>query len=157
MAAQLSKKAVLSLAKILATTSCRIGKTWPSFRRNLPCHLSPSLLSLLISNIITSAVNKHATPLQVALGVYNHRKMPVKNMHDYHASCSYEEVLWAWPLCDHVGVSGCPRSQALHRPSHTRHSHHAGSGVGCVMYTLEGTKRSSGPAGNLARNGRRTA
>ena len=25
-------------------------------------------------------------------------------------------------------------SQALHRPSHTRHSHHAGSGVGCVMY-----------------------
>ena len=48
-------------------------------------------------------------------------------------------------------------SQALHRPSHTRHSHHAGSGVGCVMYTLEGTKRSSGPAGNFARNGRRTA
>ena len=47
--------------------------------------------------------------------------------------------------------------QALHRPSHTRHSHHAGSGVGCVMYTLEGTKRSSGPAGNFARNGRRTA
>ena len=28
----------------------------------------------------------------------------------------------------------CARSQALHRPSHTRHSHHAGSGVGCVMY-----------------------
>ena len=49
------------------------------------------------------------------------------------------------------------KPQALHRPSHTRHSHHAGSGVGCVMYTLEGTKRSSGPAGNLARNGRRTA
>ena len=46
--------------------------------------------------------------------------------------------------------------QALHRPSHTRHSHHAGSGVGCV-YTLEGTKHSSGPAGNFARNGRRTA
>ena len=34
--------------------------------------------------------------------------------------------------------------QALHRPSRTQHSHHAGSGVGCVMYTLEGTKRSSG-------------
>ena len=47
--------------------------------------------------------------------------------------------------------------QALHRPSHTRHSHHAGSGVGCVMYILEGTKRSSGPAGNFARNSRRTA
>ena len=37
--------------------------------------------------------------------------------------------------------------QALHRSSHTRHSHHdAGSGEGCVMYTLEGTKR-SGTAG----------
>ena len=24
--------------------------------------------------------------------------------------------------------------QALHRPSHTRHSHHAGSGVGCHVY-----------------------
>ena len=53
---------------------------------------------------------------------------------------------WSWP-----------KPQALHRPSHTRHSHHAGSGVGCVMSTLEGTKRSSGPAGNFARNGRRTA
>ena len=47
-------------------------------------------------------------------------------------------------------------AQALHQPSHTRHSHHVGSGVGCVMYILEGTKRSSGPAGNFARNGRLT-
>ena len=37
------------------------------------------------------------------------------------------------------------------------HPAFAGSGVGCVMYTLEGTKRSSGPTGNFARNGRRTA
>ena len=44
------------------------------------------------------------------------------------------------------------RPQALHRPSHTRYSHHAGSGVGCVMNTLEGTKRSSGPAGNFGHN-----
>ena len=51
----------------------------------------------------------------------------------------------------------CSVAQALHRPSHTRHSQHAGSGVGCVMYTLEGTKRSSGLAGYFARNGRRTA
>ena len=41
--------------------------------------------------------------------------------------------------------------------SHTRHSHRAGSGVACVMYTLEGTKHNSGLAGNFARNGRRTA
>ena len=26
--------------------------------------------------------------------------------------------------------------QALHQPRHTRHSLHAGSGAGCVMYTL---------------------
>ena len=36
------------------------------------------------------------------------------------------------------------KPQALHRPSHTRHSHHAGSGVGCVMYTLEGTNAPAG-------------
>ena len=47
--------------------------------------------------------------------------------------------------------------QALHQLSHTRHSHQAGSGVACVMYTLEGTKHNSGLAGNFARNGRRTA
>ena len=34
---------------------------------------------------------------------------------------------------------------------------YAGSGVGCFMYTLEGMKHSSGPAGNFVRNGRRTA
>ena len=32
-------------------------------------------------------------------------------------------------------------AQALHQLSHTRHSYHAGSGVGGVMYTLEGTKQ----------------
>ena len=55
--------------------------------------LSDSLLSLLIGNIITSAVNKHSTPLQVALGVYYHRKMSVMHMHDYLVSCSYDKVL----------------------------------------------------------------
>ena len=35
-----------------------------------------------------------------------------------------------------------PQAQALHQPRHTRHSLHAGSGAGCVMYTLEGTKQS---------------
>ena len=36
-----------------------------------------------------------------------------------------------------AAASSASRAQALHRPSHTRHSHHAGSGVWCVMYTLE--------------------
>ena len=77
---------------------------------------------------------------------------------------------WVWNSCEFImndcvtttkqsttKPCACFLAQALHRPSHTLHSHHAGSGVGCVMYTLEGTKRSSGPAGNVARNGRRTA
>ena len=53
-----------------------------------------------------------------------------------------------------ITTGGLSLLQALHRPSHTQHSHHAGSGVGCVMYALEGTKRSNGLAGNFARNGR---
>ena len=63
----------------------------------------------------------------------------------------------SWERTVAAVLGGLLRSQALHRPSHTWHSHHAGSGIGCVMYTLEGVKRSSGPAGNFARNGRRTA
>ena len=63
-----------------------------------------------------------------------------------------------WTFFQNIGFNMVPLDpQALHRPSHTWHSHHAGSGVGCVMYTLEGRKRSSGPAGNFARNDRRTA
>ena len=54
---------------------------------------SDSLLSLLIGDIITSAVNKQSTPLQIAHGVNSHRKKTMMHMHDYLVSCSYDEVL----------------------------------------------------------------
>ena len=57
---------------------------------SLPAH---SLPSLLIGNMITSAVNKHPTPLQIALGVLFHRKKLITHMHDYLVCCSYDEVL----------------------------------------------------------------
>ena len=42
-----------------------------------------SLPNLLICNIITNAVNKHPTPLHVALSVYYHRHKTIIQMHDY--------------------------------------------------------------------------
>ena len=54
---------------------------------------SDSLLSLLVGNIITSTVNKQSTPLQIAHGVYSHRKKTMMHMHDYLVSCSCDEVL----------------------------------------------------------------
>lgn len=52
-----------------------------------------SLPSLLIGNIITSAIKKSPTPLQIALGVYFHKKKMVKHMHDYLVCCTYDELL----------------------------------------------------------------
>ena len=52
-----------------------------------------ALPSLLIGNIITSAVGKHSTPLQVELGVNSHRKKAIMYMHAYLVSCLYNEVL----------------------------------------------------------------
>jgi hypothetical protein len=52
-----------------------------------------SLPSLLVRNIITSAIKNHPTPLQIALGVLFHRKKVISHMHDYLVSCSYDEVL----------------------------------------------------------------
>ena len=50
------------------------------------------LPSLLIGNI-TSAIKKHPTPLQIALGVYFNKKKTVKHMHDYLVCCSHDELL----------------------------------------------------------------
>ena len=52
-----------------------------------------SLPSLLIGNIITSAVKKHPTPLQIVLGVFFNKKKTIQHMHDYLVCCSYEELL----------------------------------------------------------------
>lgn len=52
-----------------------------------------SLPSLLIGNMITSAIKKHPTPLQIALGIFFHRKKTVTHMYDYLVSCSYDELL----------------------------------------------------------------
>ena len=49
------------------------------------------------------------------------------------------------------------RPQALHQPSHTRHSLYAGSGTGYVMYTLEGTKRFSSKPWTSVTNSQRTS
>ena len=51
------------------------------------------LPSLLIGNIITSAIKKYPTPFQIALGVYFNKKKTVKHMHDYLVCCSYDELL----------------------------------------------------------------
>jgi len=51
------------------------------------------LPSLQIGNIITSAIKKHPTPFQIALGMYFNKKKTVKYMHDYLVCCSYEELL----------------------------------------------------------------
>ena len=58
-----------------------------------PAMASDSLLFLLIGNIITSVVKSHSTPLQIALGVYSHRKKTMMHMSDYLVGCSYDEVL----------------------------------------------------------------
>ena len=52
-----------------------------------------SLPSLLIGNIITSAIKKHPTSLQIALGVFFNKKKTIQHMHDYLVCCSYEELL----------------------------------------------------------------
>jgi hypothetical protein len=52
-----------------------------------------SLSSIFIGNIVTSAVKKHPTPLEIALGVYLHKKKLINHMHDYLVSYSYDEVL----------------------------------------------------------------
>ena len=51
------------------------------------------LPSLLTGNLITSAIKKHPTPFQIALGVYFNKKKTVKHMHDYLVCCSYDELL----------------------------------------------------------------
>ena len=52
-----------------------------------------SLPFLLIGNIITSAIKKHPTPLQIALGVFFNKKKTTQHMLDYPVCCSYEELL----------------------------------------------------------------
>lgn len=64
--------------------------------QQLLCRLSldeQSLPALLIGNIVTSAIKKHPTPLQIALGIFFHRKKTVTHMYDYLVSCSYDEFL----------------------------------------------------------------
>ena len=51
------------------------------------------LPSLLIGNVITSAIKKHPTPFQIALGVYFNKKKTVNHMYDYLVCCSYDELL----------------------------------------------------------------
>lgn len=51
-----------------------------------------SLPSLLISNMVTSAILKHPTPLQISLAVYFHRKKTIKFLYDYLVCCSYDEL-----------------------------------------------------------------
>lgn len=52
-----------------------------------------SLPALLIGNMITSALKKQPTPLQIAIGVYLHKKKTIMHMHDYLVSCSYDTLL----------------------------------------------------------------
>ena len=51
-----------------------------------------SLTSLLIGNMVTSVLGRHATPLQIALGVLMHRKKIIQHMYDYNVTCSYDEL-----------------------------------------------------------------
>ena len=51
-----------------------------------------SLTSLLIGNMVTSVLRRHATPLQIALGVLMHRKKIIQHMYDYNVTCSYDEL-----------------------------------------------------------------
>jgi len=51
------------------------------------------LPSLLIGNIITSAIKKRPTPFQIALGVYFNKNKTVKHMHYYLVCCSHDELL----------------------------------------------------------------
>ena len=52
-----------------------------------------SLPSILIGNMITSAIKKHPTPLQIALGILFHTKKIITHISDYLVSCSYNELL----------------------------------------------------------------
>ena len=136
-------------------------------------HFSDVIMSVMASlitgvSIVYSSVcsgadqRKHQSSTSLAFVRGIHR-WPVYSQHKGQSNADDVSIWWRHhatnrEACAHLMSSlSCSEAQALHRPSHTRHSHHAGSGVGCVMYTLEGTKRSSGPARNFARNGRRTA
>jgi hypothetical protein len=51
-----------------------------------------SLTSLIIGNMVTSVLANHPTPLQIALGVFIHRKKIINHMSDYSVTCSYDEL-----------------------------------------------------------------
>ena len=51
-----------------------------------------TLTSLLIGNMVTSVICKHAAPLQIVLGVLVHRKKLITHLSDYHVTCSYDEL-----------------------------------------------------------------
>ncbi len=51
-----------------------------------------SLPAILI-DMLTSMITSRTTDLQVALGVLRNSKLIVNKMHDYHVTCSYDELL----------------------------------------------------------------
>ena len=48
--------------------------------------------SLLLGNMITSMVTTHTTPLQLALGIFFHRKKTIQLGYKYQLCCSYDET-----------------------------------------------------------------
>ena len=70
-----------------------VSATIISLLENLSDDTWFKLPSLVIGNIITSAVTNQPTPLQIGLGVTLGKKSLVQQFHDLGICCSYDEVL----------------------------------------------------------------
>ena len=56
---------------------------------NIPPDSPPALM---LGNMVTSIITKHYTPLQLALGVFFHRKKTIQLGHKFQICCTYEET-----------------------------------------------------------------
>ena len=54
---------------------------------------TPQLPMIMICNMITNLINKHPTPLQVAIGVAIKEKELIQELYSFGVVCSYDEVL----------------------------------------------------------------
>ena len=70
-----------------------VSATLISLIENLSDHPSFKLPSIVIGNIITSAVTNQPTPLQIGLSVTLGKKSLVQQVHDLGICCSYDKLL----------------------------------------------------------------
>ena len=70
-----------------------VSSTLLSLLSKLSKTLDHTLPAGLIGNIVTNAINRRFTALQIALGVVLNRKGLIEQFYEFLVSCSYDEVL----------------------------------------------------------------